>query len=203
VLIGAVYAVPLPARPPTGPVTVEYRDGQPAHIFLTGDEKWRLPVELDRVDPKLVAALIALEDKRFYSHAGVDPDRGRARGVDRPDRTPAGSRAARRSRCSWRACSSRASRTFGSKLVEMFRAMQLDARLSKREILEQYLSRTPYGRNLEASNRRVVVLRARRAAPVAARDRDAARGPARPGRYSPTKQNAERLRERRDAILGS
>jgi penicillin-binding protein 1C len=72
-LIAAVYAVPLPARTADWSVAVEYRDGTPAYVFLTADEKWRLPVELARVDPKLVTALVALEDKRFYSHLGVDP----------------------------------------------------------------------------------------------------------------------------------
>ena len=40
-------------------------------------------------------------------------------------------------------------RTLPSKLADMFRAVQLDLRLSKREILEEYLSRTPYGDNVE------------------------------------------------------
>ena len=35
----------------------------------------------------------------------------------------------------------------------MFRAVQLDLRLSKREILEEYLSRTPYGENVEGVER--------------------------------------------------
>ena len=36
-------------------------------------------------------------------------------------------------------------RTIPNKLIDMFRALQLDARMSKREILEHYLARTPYG----------------------------------------------------------
>jgi hypothetical protein len=31
---------------------VEYRDGRPAFVFLSPDDKWRLHVTLDRVDPK-------------------------------------------------------------------------------------------------------------------------------------------------------
>ena len=37
------------------------------------DGKVRLQVELDAVDPKLLEALVALEDKRFWDHDGVDP----------------------------------------------------------------------------------------------------------------------------------
>src|SRR5262249_6584170 len=69
-----IYAVPLPGRLDPGvSVAVEYRDGQIATVFLSPDDKWRLPVELDRVDPAFVAALVRLEDKRFFSHPGVDP----------------------------------------------------------------------------------------------------------------------------------
>jgi len=40
-------------------------------------------------------------------------------------------------------------RTIPSKLVEMFRAHQIEARLSKQEILELYLTLAPYGGNIE------------------------------------------------------
>jgi len=40
-------------------------------------------------------------------------------------------------------------RTIPHKVVDMFRAVQLDLRLSKTDILEEYLSRTPYGENVE------------------------------------------------------
>jgi penicillin-binding protein 1C len=73
VLLALVFVVPLPSRDAHASVVVEYRDGRPAYVFLTKDEKWRLPVELSRVDPAYVRALVALEDKRFYSHDGVDP----------------------------------------------------------------------------------------------------------------------------------
>ena len=43
----------------------------------------------------------------------------------------------------------RPNRTVGAKLAEMWRAHQLEWRLSKREILELYLTLTPYGGNLE------------------------------------------------------
>src|SRR6185369_2368728 len=72
-LAALVYALPLPERTRDWSVSVEYRDGQPAHVFLSHDDKWRLPVSLDHVDPKFTAALVALEDKRFWDHHGVDP----------------------------------------------------------------------------------------------------------------------------------
>ena len=44
-------------------------------------------------------------------------------------------------------------RTLGAKLVEMVRAHQIEARLSKREILELYLTLAPYGGNVEGCAR--------------------------------------------------
>lgn len=38
------------------------------------DGRWRLPVDARRdVDPTYLKLLLAFEDKRFHSHAGVDP----------------------------------------------------------------------------------------------------------------------------------
>jgi penicillin-binding protein 1C len=64
--------VPLPDRTTVPSVVVEYRDGRPAFVFLSPDDKWRLAVEVDRNDPKLVDAMVALEDQRFLRHDGVD-----------------------------------------------------------------------------------------------------------------------------------
>ncbi|HEX5058606.1 MAG TPA: penicillin-binding protein 1C [Kofleriaceae bacterium] len=201
VLIGAVFAVPLPERSSDWSVAVEYRDGQPAYIFLTHDEKWRLPVTLDRVDPKYTAALIALEDKRFYSHVGVDPiaiTRAAWTDIIARRRVSGGSTISMQLA---RLLEPRP-RTIASKLIEMFRAMQLDARLSKREILENYLSRTPFGRNLEGIESAAWSYfghGAQHLSPLEIATLLAV--PQGPARYSPTKQNAERLRERRDTIL--
>ena len=43
----------------------------------------------------------------------------------------------------------RESRSLGSKIKQMLRAIQIERRLSKREILERYLTLAPYGGNLE------------------------------------------------------
>ena len=67
------HIVRLPDRIFTGPsYQVEYSDESPAYIFLSEDDKWRLPVQLDRVDPNYLEALIRYEDKRFYRHNGLD-----------------------------------------------------------------------------------------------------------------------------------
>lgn len=72
-VLALALAVPLPERRGEWSAVLEYRDGTPAYVWLARDDRWRLPVALDDVDPALVAALVALEDRRFWHHDGVDP----------------------------------------------------------------------------------------------------------------------------------
>ena len=53
--------------------TVVDRNGQLLRAFTTPDGRWRLPVEVGEVDQRYLAMLLAFEDRRFRSHAGVDP----------------------------------------------------------------------------------------------------------------------------------
>jgi len=50
-----------------------YRDGTPAHLFLAPDDRWRTAVHLDDIDDNYITALLTIEDKRFHSHPGFDP----------------------------------------------------------------------------------------------------------------------------------
>ena len=129
-------------------VMVSDRAGKPLRAFATTEGRWRFPADLDAVDPLFVDALLEVEDKRFYHHGGVD--------------VIAMVRAATTSLRAGRIVSGGSTitmqtarllepreRTIGSKLIEMIRAAQIEARLSKREILELYLTLAPYGGNLE------------------------------------------------------
>ena len=49
--------------------TVTDRNGTPmAYLF----DQYRLPVSFNQISPNMTNAIIAIEDKRFYQHAGVD-----------------------------------------------------------------------------------------------------------------------------------
>ena len=50
-----------------------YSDGSVAHIQLAPDERWRTQVDLSRIDDAYLDALLAIEDERFYWHTGFDP----------------------------------------------------------------------------------------------------------------------------------
>lgn len=124
------------------------RQGKPLRAFPTATGGWRFQAKLDEIDPLFLEALLQVEDKRFFSHTGVD--------------WIAMVRASTSSAMAGRIVSGGSTitmqtarmleprpRNVGSKLVEMLRAMQIEARLSKTEILELYLTLAPYGGNLE------------------------------------------------------
>ena len=48
------------------------RDGHLLRAFPVEDGRIRLAMRLDQADPGFIAMLIAYEDKRFWSHPGVD-----------------------------------------------------------------------------------------------------------------------------------
>jgi penicillin-binding protein 1C len=200
--IALAFAMPLPDRTTVPSVVVEYRDGRPAFVFLSPDDKWRLPVELDRIDPKLVEALVALEDKRFWRHDGVD---GIAIARAAVTNAAAGRRVSGGSTLTMQLARllEPRPRTIRSKLIDMFRAVQLDLRLTKREILEAYLARTPYGGNVEGIESAAWSYfghGARHLTPIEIATLLAV--PQGPTRYAPRPANVVRLRARRDAILG-
>ncbi len=93
--------------------------------------------------------LVAYEDKRFWEHSGVDPlallrAAGQFAGNGRI--VSGGSTLSMQLA---RLIEPRESRSIASKITQMFRAWQIERRISKREILERYLTLAPYGGNLE------------------------------------------------------
>jgi penicillin-binding protein 1C len=145
----AAWTVPLPDRLETpGSAMVLYRDGLPAHVELSPDEKWRIPVAVEEVDPDYVEALVRLEDKRFYMHAGVDPIAVGRAVVQNARSREVVSGASTLTMQLARLVEPRP-RTLQSKVVEAARAVQFEVRLSKDEILAAYLTFVPYGRNVE------------------------------------------------------
>ena len=129
-------------------VMVTDRDGRPLRAIPTPEHHWRFRADLDEIDPVFVEALLEVEDQRFWSHGGVDWT-GMVRAVwssALAGRVVSGGSTITMQTA--RLLEPRP-RTIPSKLIEMFRAHQIEARLSKREILELYLTLTPYGGNIE------------------------------------------------------
>ncbi|MCP3144724.1 penicillin-binding protein 1C [Pyxidicoccus xibeiensis] len=200
---GAVAAwwVPLPERlSAPASVVVEYRDGTPAHVFLAPDERWRIATAPERVDPAYLRALLALEDKRFFHHPGVDPlavARAAVRNVLRGRRVSGASTLTMQL---VRMLEPRP-RTFGSKLIESLRAMQLELRMTKQEVLAAYLQFVPYGRNVEGVEAAALAYFGHTASHLSpAEIATLLAVPQNPNRRFPTPQNAARLKAARDEV---
>ncbi len=125
------------------------REGRLLRPFATGDGRWRLPVAVADVDPNLLALLKAYEDQRYDSHRGIDPLAvARAAGQFlRHGRVVSG--ASTLTMQVARLLEPREERTLAAKLRQTVRAVQLEQRFSKEEILRLYLVLAPYGGNLE------------------------------------------------------
>lgn len=122
--------------------------GEVIHAFLTRDEKWRMKTNLDEISPLLRKTIIAKEDKYFFSHPGINPiavGRAFVKNIFRSKRTSGASTITMQVAKAMEP----KSRTYINKLVEVFRAFQLEWKYSKDEILQLYLNIIPYGGNIE------------------------------------------------------
>jgi penicillin-binding protein 1C len=135
---------------------VEDRTGRPLLQLVGKDEQWRFPIPLDEMSPWIVQATIAAEDERFYEHSGVDTTallRAVLQNLQAAD-VVSGASTITMQLC--RMVDDRP-RTLTAKLIETSRALNIERRFSKLEILEHYLNLAPYGGNIrgvEAASQR-------------------------------------------------
>ncbi len=129
---------------------VSDRDGAPLRMFLTPSGRWRLASAPEAVSPNYLKTLVAVEDRRFWSHHGVDPLALARAFAQRVRRGRAVSGASTLTMQVARLLEPRP-RTLRSKAIEALRALQIEAHWSKREILAAYLRLAPMGRNVEGT----------------------------------------------------
>lgn len=129
-------------------------NGRLLRAFTTADGKWRLKTAVDDVDPVYLGLLKAYEDRRFDAHWGVDPlaalraaEQWVTRGRIVSGASTLSMQAARLLEPQLFRIGPR--RTLGTKLLQSARALQLEWRYSKREVLGIYLTLAPMGGNLE------------------------------------------------------
>ena len=129
-------------------VEVQDRDGRILSVLPAPGGFWRLATRPEDVSPILLDLLIAAEDRRFYQHPGIDPlALARAAGQWlRAGRVVSGG-----STLTMQAARLLEPRPRGlrAKAIEIFRAFQLEARFSKRDILGIWLTLAPQTGNIE------------------------------------------------------
>lgn len=123
-------------------------NGRLLRAFTTADGKWRLKTAVDDVDPLYLGLLKAYEDRRFDSHWGVDPLATLRAAGQLAERRRIVSGASTLSMQAARLLDPRP-RSFTTKALQSARALQLEWRYSKREVLAIYLTLAPMGGNLE------------------------------------------------------
>ncbi len=152
VLVGALvivyyFCLPQPLFSDPYSTVLEDKHHRLLSASIAADGQWRFPV-VDTVPEKFEKALILFEDKRFYSHGGVDgralaralQQNIRARKIVRGGSTLSMQviRLARKDK----------PRTVWQKIVEMVTATRLEWRYTKKEILQIYASHAPFGGNV-------------------------------------------------------
>ncbi|MGI4850938.1 MAG: penicillin-binding protein 1C [Janthinobacterium lividum] len=129
-------------------ITITSSDTTCAHVFQTKDDKWRLPVTANDVDARFIKALIYCEDQHFGYHFGINPFsllRAFGQFASQGRIVSGGSTLTMQVA---RLLEPRP-RNMSSKVIEIYRALQLEAHFSKQEILNIYLTLAPYGGNIE------------------------------------------------------
>ena len=131
-----------PIAPPQ--VTLTASDGTP---IARNGAIVKKPVKIADLPPHVVNSMLAIEDRRFYSHWGIDP-RGLARAAwnNFTGGGTQGGSTITQQLAKFTFLSS--DRTITRKARELLIAFWLEARLSKDEILERYLSNVYYGDNV-------------------------------------------------------
>ncbi len=124
------------------------RHDRPLALLPASGGVWRFHADAARVSPTLVDLLVAVEDRRFWYHPGVDPAalaRAAIQFVRAGHVVSGGSTLAMQAA---RLLEPRP-RTLRAKLIEMARAIQLETRFGRDGILDIWLTLAPFGGNLE------------------------------------------------------
>lgn len=148
VLLDRLLPPPIPDIDQDSATVVLAADGTPLRAFANARGVWRYPIRIDEVSPRYLDALLGYEDRWFRWHPGVNP--------------LALLRASGQAIWHRRAVSGASTltmqvarliepipHTLAGKLWQSLRALQLEARLSKDQILTLYLNLAPFGGGIE------------------------------------------------------
>ena len=135
------------------------RNGSLFYARLSPESEWSIPIPLDQMGKWLPIVAVGVEDKRFYSHFGIDlisVIRAALQNL-RAQKVVSGASTITSQLVRLSITDKRTrNRNLYAKLVEFIQAIKLDSELSKEKILETYLNRAPFGGNIrgvEAASR--------------------------------------------------
>jgi len=149
ILLFIFYYFSLPKTLFNGPTSIVLEDHNRKLLGarIAKDGQWRFP-ESDSLPSKFVVAITEFEDRRFFSHWGIDPI-GIARAVRQNIEAKAVvSGGSTISMQVIRMARKREQRSLWNKLIEMILATRLEWRYTKEKILQLYATHAPFGGNV-------------------------------------------------------
>lgn len=145
--VAFIFCLPDPLFDNPYSTVLEDKDGNLLSASIADDGQWRFPSQAE-VPSKFESSILLFEDKRFYSHLGVDPlatFRAIQQNFKAGHVVSGGStitmQVIRLSRQNHK-------RTYFEKIIEMILATRLELSFSKREILSMYAAHAPFGGNV-------------------------------------------------------
>lgn len=146
-LIWFVFALPSPLFSDPISTVIEDESGHLLGARLAQDEQWRFPL-IDSVPKNFAQAITTYEDKRFYSHFGVD-----LRSISRAIKQNLSSNSVVSGASTLdmqviRLSRKRRKATIWKKLIESLLAIRLDLKYPKKDVLRYYASYAPFGGNI-------------------------------------------------------
>ena len=154
ILLIANWVFPLPVEklhPPSSTVVLD-RHGEWLRAFAASEDSWRIPEpSLAEISPKLRTAVLTYEDRWFYHHLGINPF-SIAQALVTNIKAGRVVRGGSTITMQVARMMEPKPRTIRNKIIEIFRALQIEGRYSKDEILTLYLNMAPYGGNIVGSS---------------------------------------------------
>ena len=150
-LIAYIFCLPRQLFKDPLSIVLEDKNGELLSARIAADGQWRFP-EADSLPDKFIQCITTFEDKRFFSHPGVDLlgfGRAMIQNIKNRRIVSGGStltmqviRLSRKNKA----------RSVWEKIIEMIMATRLEFRYSKDKILQLYAGHAPFGGNVVGLN---------------------------------------------------
>ncbi len=176
------------------------RNGELLNCYASDDHFWRLPTELDSISPFLIRTVLNTEDKWYRYHPGINPVSLFKAAVDN---VQAGKIVRGGSTITMQIARMMEPkpRNITGKLIEIYRALQLEMHYSKDELLEIYFNLIPYGGNIDGVGAAAYFYFGKSPLELTVSESAILAGiPSSPNNYRPD-LNPEKCLKRRDRIL--
>lgn len=147
-LLNAAFPLAVPNQQQLYAQVVTARDGRPLRAFADKEGVWRYQISSQQVSPLYIEALLTYEDRWFYQHPGINPlalARASWQNFINGEVISGGSTLSMQVARLLHPHS----RSLLGKFQQIFRTLQLEWQLDKRQILELYLNIAPFGGTIQ------------------------------------------------------